>query len=356
MINISTKELIMDNEIEDIKNFVGPDLELKLYIHPRGEDIIWWTGEEAIVEAKTVEPYKWQLHAMRETFQRVNDEFGITLTEVFDKKDSDISIKLTEVHDRYAVNGTWAPDEWDPLWINKVHIIMTKDEWGQEDWVKAEWKKVFIHEIGHLLGLEHPWDKPDGDWAVKNAKVKTIHTIMGYDQEDPTGKVMDWFQDVDQRALRQIWDASIATPKPTPLPEPEPEDSIIESVRGKGKLKGTNVADAFIFASFEAFTKKAADKIIGFDASQGDTIAVSPNAFPALQGASAISFVSTNNKKDLKSLGKQDYDFVYFEKKGKLYFDGNGSDKKWGDSSEGGLVAILKGRPELTQEDFTLLA
>ena len=53
---------------------------------------------------------------------------------------------------------------------------------------------------------------------------------------------------------------------------------------------------------------------------------------------------------------KGDYDFVYFEKKGRLYFDGNGSGKNWGDRDEGGLVAILKGKPELTAENFTLLA
>ena len=146
------------------------------------------------------------------------------------------------------------------------------------------------------------------------------------------------------------------TPEPEPEPEPEPYDGIIQSVRGKGKLKGTKVADAFTFDSFEAFTKKSADKIIGFNASQGDTIAVSPNAFPALTGASAISFASTRNKKEFKQLSKEDYDFVYFEKKGRLYFDGNGAEKNWGNSSEGGLVAILKGKPELTAEDVTLLA
>lgn len=52
MLNIRVKEMIIDNEIEDIKYFVGPGLELKLYILLEGEDIIWWTGEEAIVEAK----------------------------------------------------------------------------------------------------------------------------------------------------------------------------------------------------------------------------------------------------------------------------------------------------------------
>lgn len=238
--------------------------------------------------SKKVEPYKWQLHAMRETFQRVNDEFGITLTEVFDKKDSDIAIKLTDVPNRYAVNGSWAPEEWDPLWINKVHIIMTKDEWGQEDWAKAEWRKVFIHEIGHLLGLEHPWDKPDGDWAVKNAKIKTIHTIMGYDQEDPTGKVMDWFQKIDKRALRKIWGPSKSQNKSGSIAEvgnaisvdigeksfvvesikinlPDmiigdnkyatgtDGDDIIVDGRGKNQLIGGNGADQFYFSGEEAF-------------------------------------------------------------------------------------------------------
>ena len=144
--------------------------------------------------------------------------------------------------------------------------------------------------------------------------------------------------------------------EPQPEPEPEPYDGIIESVRGKGKLKGTNEADAFTFDSFESFTKKTADKIIGFDASQGDKIAVSSVAFPDLNGASEISFASTKSKKELKQFSKEAYDFVYFEKKGRLYFDGNGSGKNWGDSEEGGLVAILKGKPDLTVDDFTLLA
>ena len=47
---------------------------------------------------------------------------------------------------------------------------------------------------------------------------------------------------------------------------------------------------------------------------------------------------------------------MYFEKKGLLYFDGNDSYKNWGDSEEGGLVAILKGKPEVSMDDFTLLA
>ena len=153
-----------------------------------------------------------------------------------------------------------------------------------------------------------------------------------------------------------------AEPEPIPeleleqTPEPEPYDSIIESVRGKGKLKGTNSADAFTFDSFDIFTKKAADKIIGFDTSDGDTLAVSAVAFPGLEGSTSIGFASTKSKKKLNQFSREDFDFVYFEKKGLLYFDGNHSDKDWGDSEEGGLVAILKGKPEVSMDDFTLLA
>ena len=61
-------------------------------------------------------------------------------------------------------------------------------------------------------------------------------------------------------------------------------------------------------------------------------------------------------KKQLKSLSKTDYDFVYYEKKGRLFFNSDGVEKGWGNENEGGLFAILKGKPELSEADFTLLA
>ena len=132
--------------------------------------------------------------------------------------------------------------------------------------------------------------------------------------------------------------------------------NIINSVPGKGKLRGTGVPDQFTFDQFENFGRKQADKIIGFDPSQGDTIGISAEAFSLLDDAEDIRLISAETKKQLKALSKTDIEIVYYEKNGRLFFNGNGVEKGWGDENEGGLFAILKGKPELSEADFTILA
>ena len=230
------------------------------------------------------------------------------------------------------------------------------------------WSKIVI--VGYAISATHPRNliqilhNKFSYLAENNSKVEFINTDYLYDQRAGGDAVLreslfggdgNHGGVEGHRLVVESFD-TLQGLQLEPAPEPEEYDSIIESVLGKGKLKGTTGADAFTFDSFEAFTKQSADKIIGFNASHGDTIAVSPNAFPSLTGASAISFASTRSKKEFKQMSKEDYDFVYFAKKGRLYFDGNGAEKNWGNSDEGGLVAILKGKPELTVEDITLLA
>ncbi len=228
---------------------------------------------------------------------------------------------------------------WDSSWYSNKSITKGTIQFDSHDLNNGWLLTTAMHEVGNILGL--------GDLA-DSTQYKSV-------QEDPFPEkfLSKDLWDYDKYLVNQVYTKT--EPEPAPQPEPEPYDGIIELVGGKGKFKGTSVADAFTFDSFDVFTKKAADKIIGFDESQGDTIAVSQYAFPALQGASEIHFASTNNKKELKLLSRQDYDFVYFEKKGRLYFDGNGSDKNWGKANEGGLVAVLSGKPELTVDNFTLL-
>ena len=97
------------------------------------------------------------------------------------------------------------------------------------------------------------------------------------------------------------------------------------------------------------FNKKPADNIINFNPST-DTLEIDTDSFGI---DSPATFASGKNKKIVKKkLAKQDFEFLYDEKKGGLYFNENGADKGFG---EGGIIAILKGAPELNSDNLEFI-
>ena len=101
-----------------------------------------------------------------------------------------------------------------------------------------------------------------------------------------------------------------------------------------------------IIAAPSKFNKKSADKITNFNPST-DTLEIDATSFGI---GSSATFASSKNKKAVKKkLAQQDFDFLYDEKKGGLYFNENGADKGFGD---GGIIAILKGAPDLTSDNL----
>ena len=65
------------------------------------------------------------------------------------------------------------------------------------------------------------------------------------------------------------------------------------------------------------------------------------------------TFSVASTKKELKELQKSDADIVYDERKGKLFLNGNGEAKGWGSKAIGGLIAKVKGKPQLSADDVT---
>lgn len=288
---------------------------------------------------------------IRKAFQVWDDAIeSIAFAETNSGNAADVTIAATDID---GIGGLYG--YWNSIWDANNNITEGAIQFDAVDLNNGWLLTTAMHEIGNILGL--------GD-LPESSQYKSV-------QEDPFPEyfIGNQLWEYDADLIGQIYPTVSVVPEPlpenpafepTPAPVSEPEqesdDGIIESVVGKGKLKGTGAADAFVFDVFDAFTKKNADKVIGFNPSQGDFIAVGSNAFTALQGASEVFFASANSKKQLKDLSRQGYDFVYFEKKGRLYFDGNGAAKNWGDPSEGGLVATFKGKPELAVDDFVLLA
>ena len=89
------------------------------------------------------------------------------------------------------------------------------------------------------------------------------------------------------------------------------------------------------------FKRKSADKIINFNPLT-DTLEIDTDSFGI---DSSATLAAGKNKREVKKLAKQDFDFLYDEKKGGLYFNENGADKGFG---EGGIIAILTGAPDFT--------
>ena len=67
----------------------------------------------------------------------------------------------------------------------------------------------------------------------------------------------------------------------------------------------------------------------------------------------AASKLALRHKKELKELQKSGADIVYDERKGKLYLNGNGEAKGWGSKAIGGLIAKVKGKPQVSANDVT---
>ena len=63
--------------------------------------------------------------------------------------------------------------------------------------------------------------------------------------------------------------------------------------------------------------------------------------------------ISGKNKKIINhELASQEFDFLYDQRSGSLYFNQNGSDKGFGD---GGIIALLKEGPDLHAKDVLFI-
>jgi len=97
------------------------------------------------------------------------------------------------------------------------------------------------------------------------------------------------------------------------------------------------------------FNKKSADKITNFNPST-DRLKIDTDSF-AIDDDPTFA-VGRNKKEVKKKLAKQDFDFLYDQKKGRLYFNENGADKGFGD---GGIIAVLNGVPDITTDNLKFI-
>lgn len=127
------------------------------------------------------------------------------------------------------------------------------------------------------------------------------------------------------------------------------DDDLIAAGSGRDRLSGRGGADDFLFDQADGGCgRRHADVIRDFDADQGDRILLDSGAF---EGDGVVSVADSRREfQQLRNRG--DCDFIYYQPKGGLYYNENGDGRGFG---EGGLLAALKGSPELSAEQIALV-
>ena len=165
------------------------------------------------------EPFaNWQLDFMRSSIARVNETFNLKLSFVSHPDLADIPVLGTAQMGMSQLSGISDRPFYGANWLIMtlgvglgVNAAGTGFVGSHNDGSKQSWKKVWLHELGHLLGLEHPWDVTseatpwiaDTDFDVTSADDPHAETLMGYTNPDLTWD--EWYEPIDLYALANIW-------------------------------------------------------------------------------------------------------------------------------------------------------
>ena len=190
---VSVKQLLMSDELLSARMAIaGDEKELRYFINNLE------TTDHRL-------PEEWQQKAIRESTYRASSILNVSVIETQERELADVIIYVAKKDQQDYLSGSIGESVME---ISVSHNSGRGMEDGKyvgehNDWSKSTWRNIFLHELGHFLGLEHPWDKDDGDWAVSNWSDPHASTRMGYDEHLDGG--FSWFSDLDVEALEYIW-------------------------------------------------------------------------------------------------------------------------------------------------------
>jgi predicted Zn-dependent protease len=190
---VSVKQLLMSDELLSARMVIaGDEKELRYFINNLE------TTDHRL-------PEEWQQKAIRESTYRASSILNVSVIETQERELADVIIYVAKKDQQDYLSGSIGESVMEISVSHNSGRAAADGKWvgEQNDLAKSTWRNIFLHELGHFLGLEHPWDKDDGDWAVSNWSDPHASTRMGYNEHLDGG--FSWFSDLDVEALEYIW-------------------------------------------------------------------------------------------------------------------------------------------------------
>ena len=147
---------------------------------------------------------------IKHTYTRLDPFINLDFSFTTDKSaadlhfyvDSDIEVGGSGTTLGIALSNTSKTKNWWELALNGPPLA------NQPDYLRY----ATIHEFGHALGLEHPFDNGDGDYYASTNSVASAFpedTVMAY-RTPQNGSWPSWYSSNDLLALQKIWGVEAA--------------------------------------------------------------------------------------------------------------------------------------------------
>ena len=278
---------------------------------------------------------------------------------------------VPEISGEYIRKSWWGRQDWDfhaAEFINealKIFLRARLDTSSQTNnqQLNKDFSLIEIWELdedGNFIGKEYP--------ERDNSNDRAFYYNINSDRQAIVNYNVQWFSDLEtwllsNKDLRDAYFSELGS-RNQPKSSGRLEDYAFEqwNIRNPGETPpasngikeltdddNKNQQAIYKLIAPSKYKNKSADKITNFNPST-DTLEIDTDSFGI--DSSANFAIGKNKKKVKKKLAKQDFDFLYDEKKGGLYFNENGADKGFGN---GGIIAILTGAPDLSESNLEFI-